>query len=269
MLEGWCLKKERHAITMEPFPHNAFRRPCEMLPRFYCPELPSQPMDYLLPSEVAHHAVRVLRLRYGERVAVFDGKGLEFEGGLIELEGRSGVRLDERVASCREAPLGVSLVQALAVADKMDWIVQKAVELGAVRVQPVEAERSVLKLAGDRAEKRIQHWRQIAVSAAEQCGRNCLCEVAPVERLSRWLSQPFEGERWILAPEGGERFSALPKPTGPVALLVGPEGGWSEAELAAARSAGCKPVSLGPRVLRTETAGLAAMAAMMALWGDF
>lgn len=240
-----------------------------MPPRFFCPELPAQPGDFPLPAGAAHHAVRVLRLRYGEAVAIFDGQGLEYEGELIELATKPGVRLQRRVVSQREAPLAVTLVQALAVADKMDWIVQKAVELGVARVQPVEAERSVLKLAGDRAEKRLQHWQQIAISAAEQCGRSHLCELAPIERLSRWLNQPFDGERWILAPEGGEKLSALERPTGSLALLIGPEGGWSEAELAAAQTAGCRPVALGPRVLRTETAGVAAMAAIMALWGDF
>ena len=139
----------------------------------------------------------------------------------------------------------------------------------AAAVQPVEAERCVLKLAGERAGKRIEHWRQVAVSAAEQCGRRRLCEVGELQKLGVWLEQAAVGERWILAPEAGVQLSALPRPVGPVALLVGPEGGWSDKELAAAQAAGCKPVRLGPRVLRAETAGMAALAAMMALWGDF
>jgi len=237
--------------------------------RFYCPPPLSAPAQLPLPGEVAHHALRVLRLRYGETVILFDGVGGEFVGELVELDGQPGVALSAQLDVQREAPLAITLVQALAVADKMDWIVQKAVELGAVAVQPIEAERSVLKLTGDRASKRVAHWRQIAVGAAEQCGRSHLSTVGEVERLARWLAQPFAGERWILAPEGGARLSSLPRPTEPVALLIGPEGGWSEAELAQAQAAGCKPVALGPRILRTETAGMAAMAAMMALWGDF
>lgn len=240
-----------------------------MPPRFYCSVALSAPAEILLPADVAHHALRVLRLRYGEVVALFDGNGLEFSGALIEIDGRAGVSLSQAVPCEREAPLRLSLIQGLAVADKMDWIVQKAVEVGAASVQPVEAERSVLKLSGERAVKRVAHWRQVAVSAAEQCGRSHLCAVGEIERLGNWLAQPFEGERWILVPQDGVPLSSMPRPAGPVALLVGPEGGWSEAEQLAAQAAGCRAVALGPRVLRTETAGLAAMAAMMALWGDY
>lgn len=240
-----------------------------MPPRFHCPLPLVQNQSLRLPAEVAHHALRVLRLRYGETVAVFDGAGQEYLGELIQLEGDAAVHLHTPVTGERESPLRVTLVQALAVADKMDWIVQKAVELGAAAVQPVDAERCVLKLAGDRAGKRITHWRQVAVSAAEQCGRRQLCEVGELLRLQDWLARPAEGERWILAPQGGVPLSDLPAPQGPVSVLIGPEGGWSDKELVAAQAAGCKPVSMGPRVLRTETAGLAALAAMMALWGDY
>ncbi|NSL53472.1 16S rRNA (uracil(1498)-N(3))-methyltransferase [Uliginosibacterium aquaticum] len=240
-----------------------------MPPRFHCPLPLAADQSLRLPAEVAHHALRVLRLTYGESIVVFDGAGTEYLGELIKLDGEAAVRLDRKLDVQREAPLAVTLVQALAVADKMDWIVQKAVELGAVGVQPVDAERCVLKLAGDRAGKRIEHWRQVAVSAAEQCGRSHLCAVGELQKLPVWLAQPMAGERWILAPEGGTKLSAMPRPTEPVSLLIGPEGGWSDKELAAAQAAGCTPVSLGPRVLRTETAGLAALAAMMALWGDY
>lgn len=237
--------------------------------RFHCPLPLAADVLLPLPAEVAHHAVRVLRLRNGETVGVFDGAGTEFLGELCEHAGKPAVHLRERVTAGREAPLAVTLVQALAVADKMDWIVQKAVELGAATVQPVEAERCVLKLAGERAGKRGEHWRQVAVAAAEQCGRSRLCEIGELQKLAAWLGRPVAGERWILAPVGGTKLSAMPPPQGPVSLLVGPEGGWSGAELAAAQAAGCRAVSLGPRVLRTETAGLAALAAMMALWGDY
>lgn len=240
-----------------------------MPPRFHCPLPLAENLSLRLPDDVAHHALRVLRLRYGEAVCVFDGEGAEFGGELVKIDGEAGVQLGARVTTDRESPLQVTLVQALAVSDKMDWIVQKAVELGAAAVQPVEAERCVLKLVGERAGKRVEHWRQVAVSAAEQCGRSRLCRVEEVRKLGAWLGSDVPGERWILAPEEGEALGAMPKPAGPVSLMIGPEGGWSEAELAMARAAGCRPVRLGPRVLRTETAGVAAMAAMMALWGDF
>ncbi|QSI77822.1 16S rRNA (uracil(1498)-N(3))-methyltransferase [Niveibacterium microcysteis] len=237
--------------------------------RFFCPDLPAAGHEFTLPPEVAHHADRVLRLRAGTRVTLFDGAGHEAEAVLLQLGRDPLARIESVVALNREAPLTVTLVQALATGDKMDWIVQKAVELGFATVQPVAAERSVLKLDGARAEKRVEHWRQVAVSACEQSGRNRVMPVDGLLTLPQWLAQPFAGERWVLSPEGGERLSALPAPTTPVALMIGPEGGWSERELAAARAAGCKPLALGPRILRTETAGIAAMAAMLALWGDF
>lgn len=225
--------------------------------------------DILLPADVAHHAKRVLRLRDGEALIVFNGDGMDYHGSLLDLSGKPGARLHSAHTNTCEAPLRISVVQALAVADKMDWIIQKAVELGAAAVQPIDAERCVLKLAGDRASKRLDHWRQVAVSAAEQCGRSQLCVVHEVHSLSRWLAQAPTGARWILSPDEGLALSAMPRPDTPVSLLIGPEGGWSPHELQAAKAAGCQPVRMGPRILRTETAGLAAIAAMMALWGDF
>jgi 16S rRNA (uracil1498-N3)-methyltransferase len=237
--------------------------------RFHCPQFLQAGPAFVLPPEASHHAMRVLRLRYGEAVYIFDGEGVEYRAVLTEIDGKPGVVLGERVEENREAPFAVTLVQALAVADKMDWIVQKAVEMGAVGVQPVEAERSVLRLAGERGTKRVEHWRQVAASAAEQCGRSRLCAVGDLRSLPQWLGSAAAGQRWILTPEGGTPLSAMPRPEAGVSLLIGPEGGWSEKEVAAALAAGCQPVRLGPRVLRTETAGVAAIAAMMALWGDF
>jgi len=245
-----------------------------MLPRFFCPVPLSEGIEVVLPRELAHHAGQVLRLREGDELVLFNGEGGEFHGNLQGSGRELRVSLGRYIAIDRLAPLDITLVQGLAVADKMDWIVQKAAELGVRRVQPVAAERSVLKLVGEREAKRLAHWRQVAVSAAEQCGCNLPLQVDEPQSLSRWLGQVGEGrECWILHPEngefGGRRLSSLPRPTGPVSLLIGPEGGWSDAELQAARRAGCKPVAMGPRVLRTETAGLAVVAAMLALWGDF
>lgn len=240
-----------------------------MLPRFFCAVPLRVDTEIELPRELAHHAGQVLRLHEGDEVVLFNGEGGEFRGSLQGSGRELRVSLREYAAADRLAPLDVTLVQALAVADKMDWIVQKAAELGARRVQPVSAERCVLKLAGDREAKRVAHWQQVAVSAAEQCGCNRPLEVAPPDTLARYLGRDQNVRRWILHPEEGAPLSRMSPPTGPVALLVGPEGGWSAGELEAARRAGCEPVAMGPRVLRTETAGLAAMAAMLALWGDF
>ncbi|MBD5802079.1 Ribosomal RNA small subunit methyltransferase E [Azoarcus sp. Aa7] len=240
-----------------------------MISRFFYPlPLPASG-EIQLPEALAHHAARVLRLRDGDPVVLFDGTGGEIPAVLrlcgkqcfAELQARRGVE--------RESPLRLVLVQALASGDKMDWIVQKAVELGVAAVVPVQAERSVLRLAGERAAKRVEHWQQVAVSACEQSGRNRVPVVAPIAGLRDYLARPCEGVRLILDPAATQRLLDARRPAGEVHLLIGPEGGWSDDELAACRSAGCAGMGLGPRVLRTETAGLAAVAALQAVWGDF
>lgn len=203
-------------------------------------------------------------------MVLFDGAGGEVPATLTALGKRPRAHLAGRRDIERESPLRLVLVQALASGDKMDLVIQKAVELGAAGVMPLAAERSVLKLNAERAEKRLAHWRQVAVSACEQCGRNRLPKIAAVVSLAEYLADDAtQPSRLAMVPGGGARLAELPTPTGDIHLLVGPEGGWSERELAAIRAAECRPVALGPRILRTETAGLAALAAMQALWGDF
>jgi 16S rRNA (uracil1498-N3)-methyltransferase len=240
-----------------------------MNPRFFCPDGLLPDSDMALPAALAHHAERVLRLAPGESIVLFDGQGGECAATLLALGRAPMARVGPRLEVEREAPLRVTLVQALASGDKMDWVVQKAVELGVAAIQPVAAERAVLKLSGERAVKRVAHWQQIAVAACEQCGRNRVPPVAEVRDLAAVLAAPAVGMRLILAPGGALRLDAAAQPEGPVTLLVGPEGGWSPGELALAERAGCMPLMLGPRVLRTETAGLAALAAIHTLWGDF
>lgn len=224
-----------------------------------------------LPPEVAHHALRVLRLRSGDEVVVFDGQGGEYSGRVTETAPTLRLALAEWREVEREAPLALTLAQALPSGDKMDWVVQKAVELGVLAIQPLEAKRSVVRLVGERAEKRRAHWRQVAVAACEQSGRNRLPAIGPVLDLPHYLAQPAgENEtRLLLAPQAGTRLSALPRPVGGLTLLIGPEGGFDADEEAAALSVGFHAVSMGPRVLRTETAGLAAIASILTLWGDF
>jgi 16S rRNA (uracil1498-N3)-methyltransferase len=165
------------------------------------------------------------------------------------------------------------LAQALVAGEKMDWLVQKAVELGVAAVVPLETERAVVRLdAGSvRAAKRVEHLRQVAIAACEQCGRNRIPEVRPVTGLLQFLAGEAGRDALRLMPSPGaeRRLSALPAPPREVVVLIGPEGGLAESERLAAASAGFVPVSLGPRVLRSETAGLAAMAALLARWGDF
>lgn len=241
-----------------------------MISRFFCPGPLVEGTEIALPRELAHHADRVLRLAVGDEVVLFDGSGAEFPARLTALGGHARAELIGRLEPVRESPLPIVLVQALAAGDKMDWVIQKAVELGVAAIVPVAAERSVLKLAGERADKRLTHWRQVVVAACEQCGRNRIPEVSDVQPLARYLVDRRESAtRLLLDPLPGRRLAELARPEGSLHVLIGPEGGWAEAELKAARAAGCIPVSLGPRVLRTETAGLAVISTLQTLWGDF
>ena len=226
----------------------------------------------LLPEDTAHHAVHVLRLRPGDEVVLFNGRGGETAGRLAAIDRlRVSVDLLEHRPIERESPLAVTLVQGVSSGERMDFTVQKATELGVAAVQPVIAARSVGRLAGERADLKRAHWRRVAVAACEQCGRNRIPEVHPVLALAAYCRQAgAEGARLLLSPQSrlGLR-EAAGRIDGAVALAAGPEAGFEAAEEAALAAAGFTPVRLGPRVLRTETAALAALAALNALAGDF
>jgi 16S rRNA (uracil1498-N3)-methyltransferase len=239
-----------------------------MIPRFYFPEVLPRAGEVELPPAAAHHALKVLRLGSGAPVVLFDGSGGEFHARL-DVRASLAVAVDVQwQEASRESPLDIVLVQALASSDKMDWIIQKAVELGATGIIPVQAARSVLRLSGERADKKLEHWRQVVIAACEQCGRNRLPFVAPAQSLAAYLAQAQEAVRLVLAP-GGERLSTIRPVASSFHLLVGPEGGWSNEELALCLRSNGRTVGLGPRVLRCETAGLAALAALQARAGDF
>jgi 16S rRNA (uracil1498-N3)-methyltransferase len=240
------------------------------MPRFYCSEALSQGALIDLPEPVARHAVRVLRLPPGAGIVLFDGRGGEYEARIERIEKtRVVVELVAWREVERESKLSISLVQAVQAGDKMDFTIQKAVELGIADIIPVDSRRSVIRLAGERAVKRVAHWQGVATSACEQCGRNRVPLVAPLEKLEHWLSRPARpGLRLMLAPDAEHSLVDLP-PAKEVQLLIGAEGGLDPQEMIAAKQAGFQAVRLGPRVLRTETAGLAALAALQALWGDF
>jgi 16S rRNA (uracil1498-N3)-methyltransferase len=199
---------------------------------------------------------------------LFTGEGGEFHGVLTHVsKNRATARIDKHIDTERESAIEITLVQALTSNEKMDWIIQKAVELGVTRLQPVLMERSVVRLSGERAEKRREHWQAVAVSACEQCGRN---RVPPVLALTdlRAAANGLEGvTRLMLSPEG-RPLGDLPAQPQAYALLVGPEGGFGEAETRLL-DRGWTPVRLGPRVLRTETAGLAGIASLQTLRGDW
>lgn len=224
----------------------------------------------LLPEDTAHHAVHVLRLRPGDEVILFNGRGGEYAGRIAAVERlRVAVDVLEHRRVERESPLAVTLVQGVSAGEKMDFTVQKATELGVAALQPVIAARSVGRLAGERAELKRVHWRRVAVAACEQCGRNRVPEVLPVLALAQFCgAAASEGARLLLSPlaQLGLRSAKL---DGKVALAAGPEAGFTAEEEAMLAAAGFLPVRLGPRVLRTETAALAALAVLNALAGDF
>ena len=215
------------------------------MPRFYCsPPLPIS-SSFDLPPDAAHHAARVLRLREGNHVEIFDGD--------------------------RESPLQVLLAQAMSSSEKMDWVIQKATELGVTEIQPLDTERSIARLSAERATKRLDHWHQVAISACEQCGRNVLPKIhAPLD-IMIWLQQVGElsDKKFILLPEGGATLRSQAKPPEKVILLIGAEGGFTQIESEAAQHCGFTGIRMGARVLRTETAAIAGLAALQMLWGDF
>ena len=241
------------------------------VPRFYCPQLPQCAGLAELPEQAAHHAARVLRLKEGDRVAVFNGHGGEGEARVAAI-GKRGVSVEIMAwhAVERESPLRVMLAQAISAGEKMDFTLQKAVEMGVAAIQPLASERSVVRLSGERADKRVAHWQGVVVAACEQSGRNRVPEVAPIRSLLDWLPEQDGNDlRLMLMPQAEIRLHNLDQPTGRVTLLIGPEGGLSPVEAEAAQRFGFTPVRLGARILRTETAALAALAAMQTLWGDF
>jgi 16S rRNA (uracil1498-N3)-methyltransferase len=218
----------------------------------------------------AHHVIHVLRLQAGDVLTLFDGRGNEYAARIRRID-KSGMTLTitgQREVN-RESPLTIVLAQGISSGERMDYTVQKCVELGVVAIQPLLTQRSVVRLRGERADKRIAHWQAVAAAACEQCGRNQVPLVQPLQPLTQWLGAPRDGTRYLLSPHSPTRLRELTPPQGTVTLLVGPEGGWNEAETAAAQVAGFSALTLGPRVLRTETAAAAAIAAMQALWGDF
>jgi len=224
----------------------------------------------LLPEDSAHHAVHVLRMRPGDEVVLFNGRGGEYAGRIAAMD-RLRVTVDvlEHRPLERESPLAVTLVQGVSAGEKMDFTVQKATELGVAALQPVLAARSTGRITGERAELKRAHWRRVAIAACEQCGRNRVPEVLPVLPLARFCAATAPGgTRLLLSPlaQLGLRSAKL---DGAVAVAAGPEAGFTAEEEALLAATGFLPVRLGPRVLRTETAALAALAALNALAGDF
>jgi 16S rRNA (uracil1498-N3)-methyltransferase len=246
------------------------------MPRFFLDDS-IQPGDVLtLPDEVARH-VQVLRLKVGDALVLFNGRGGQYGARLVEIGRRSvAVEIGEFSDVEVEAPYEITLAQGVAGGDKMDWLIEKAIELGAVRFVPLVTVRSVVRLAGDRAARRQAHWQALAQAACEQCGRNRVPDVEAPRDFAQWLDSlpaaPADGElRLMLSPRARLPFDALPgaAPSAGATWLIGPEGGLSPEEEEAAAARGFTALALGPRVLRTETAGIAVLAALAARWGGW
>ncbi|MBB5457426.1 16S rRNA (uracil(1498)-N(3))-methyltransferase [Paraburkholderia sp. Cpub6] len=246
------------------------------MPRFFV-DIPLYADDVIaLPDDVVRH-VAVLRLQPGDSLALFNGKGGEYGAELVEVERRAArVKIGEFRAIEVEPPYRLTLAQGIAGGDKMDWLIEKAVELGASGFVPLATARSIVRLTGERAQRRQQHWQGVVRASCEQCGRNRLPDVMPVCKIGAWLDtlsrEPAPDElRLLLSPRASIGFAALPDapPPGGVTLLIGPEGGLCADEEAAAVEQGFTAIGLGPRVLRTETAGIAVLAGLAARWGGW
>lgn len=243
--------------------------------RFYYPDRLGNGAEVQLPVDTGNHAIRSLRLGAGDPVVLFDGHGGEYKASIYRIErGVVTVKTETFVDRSAEAPLELVLAQGLSSGERMDFTIQKAVELGVSAIHPLATERSVMKLAGERVTRKTTHWQKLAIAACEQCGRNRLSQVFDPVRFDTWLNQltraPDEEElRILLSPEADGKLSALPAKARRIILLAGPEGGLSAAEADTAHRWNFQSVRLGPRILRTETAALAALAAIQLRWGDF
>jgi 16S rRNA (uracil1498-N3)-methyltransferase len=241
------------------------------MPRFYCSTPLAAGLTLALPDAVAHH-LHVLRLQPGAELCLFNGDGAEYLARLDSVDKRrASASVLAQVARDVELPYQVTLAQALPEASKMDWIIEKAVELGAAAIQPLAAQRCVVRLSAERAEKKLAHWQGVIVAASEQSGRNRLARLAPVDDFHAWIAQDDLHKRILLSPRGEQSLAAWARhqPPQALALMVGPEGGFTPQEEDAAVARGALFLSMGPRILRTETAGLAALAALSCQWGGF
>ncbi len=244
--------------------------------RFYCPEKLALGAIVSLPESAAIHAARVLRMTIGDQAILFNGDGQDYTCELTLVKKNEVLaKIKSSTSVHNEPPLNITLLQGISSGDRMDYTIQKAVELGVNHIQPIATERSVVKLNQERAAKRLAHWQNVVHSACEQSGRAVVPQIAEPKSLNHWLAEnPHQHQcRILLNPIGAKRLTELEKPnletTHEIQLLIGAEGGLSPNEIEMANSNGFQSIILGPRILRTETAALAAMASMHIVWGDF
>jgi len=240
--------------------------------RFHSPTalVVGQPVS--LSDNAMAHAIRVMRLKVEDTLTLFCGDGFDYHCALTSIEKKSAVaQVLSRSQVSNESPLNIKLLQGISSGDRMDYTIQKAVELGVNEIYPLSTERSVTKLSGDRAEKRLEHWQGVAIAACEQSGRATVPTVHSPLTLAQWLSQHATADSMnlLLNPVGAKKLASLSKPERAIHLLIGPEGGLSSTEIDLATQHHFQSIVLGPRILRTETAALTAIACMQSLWGDF
>lgn len=238
--------------------------------RIFCDTPLSAGSTVALSSAGAYHVARVLRMRAGAPLVVFDGSGVDHHGEIVEVDGdKVMVQLRHHTPGMAESPLRISLVQGVSRSERMDWTLQKATELGVAAIAPVLTARSVVRLDEKQATKKQAHWRGIVTGACEQCGRSRTPSVsAPVALRDYFANVRKEGMRLVLSPSAPASLAGIASLPSRVELLIGPEGGLDDDEIAAAQKSGFMPVRLGPRVLRTETAAVVALTVLQALWGD-
>ena len=238
--------------------------------RIYVPEPLSAGARYTLTGDRHHYLSRVLRLKAGARLTVFDGRGGEYPAVIEDVQrAASTLSTGDFRDSERESPLPIRLAQGIGRGERTDFAIQKAVELGVSSIVPLLTRRGVVRLDGDRAQRRLTHWQGVVVHACQQCGRNRLPSLHPVIPLGEWLGgYESDGPDLMLDPAAASRVGDIDYHGGTITLLVGPEGGLDPSERDAAHAAGFQGMGLGPRILRTETAAIAAVTAVQSLWGD-
>ena len=239
------------------------------IPRVYSPQMMDIGDCIELEAGAARHLTSALRMSSGQLVTLFNGHGGEYTAELVEAKkGKATVRITEFDKADRESNLSIHLAIGISRGERMDLIVQKATELGVSEITPLFTERCEVKLSGERLDKKVNHWQQVAISACEQCQRNSLPSINAPVKIEQWQVNCDGSLKLVLHHRTDQSLSDMPPPSGQVALLIGPEGGLSEREIEHAISLGFSPLALGPRVLRTETAPLAAISILQSLWGD-
>lgn len=237
-------------------------------PRIYTASPLAAGTHAVLSEQAAHHVAKVLRMQPGESLTLFNGDGCDYFGNIATVDKRQvSIAIERAAAVERESPLAIHLGIAISKGERMDLVIQKATELGVSAITPLQSERVEVRLKGEREEKKLDHWRGVTIAACEQCGRAKLPDLHEITPLDTWLRGVDAERKFVLHHRSSEPLAATEAPRS-VALLIGPEGGLSEAEIASAERAGFAPLRLGPRVLRTETAPLAALSVLQFVWGD-